>query len=328
MQQINPCWENGGYLSINTQWGRNVLNRMERDGMKMTRILGTTCKLPVAPGLLKEVKLGFQRKIKQLQVWHNIPDELIVNFDQTPLSYVSSSKHTLHFKGQKSVPLIGKGRQKQITGTFACTMAGDYMPMQLIYEGLTDRCHPKDVEFPEGFNITHSHNHWSNGQRVAEHLEMLIFPYLRAKREELGLPAEQRALLIYDVFKGQLTPAILKLIDDNYCVMVPVPANLTHHFQPLDLLFNSMAKKFLNKKFEEWYAKQISDQLKQGVDVYQIKVDLTLTRMKPIHARWVIGLYDYLRNQSDCIKESFDKAGIVEAVYGEIEGADPFADLD
>ena len=207
-------------------------------------------------------------------------------------------------------------------------MAGDYMPMQLIYEGLTDRCHPKDVEFPEGFNITHSHNHWSNEQRVAEHLEMLIFPYIRAKREELCLPAEQRALLIYDVFKGQLTPANLKLIDDNYCVMVPVPANLTHHFQPLDLLINSMAKKFLNKKFEEWYAKQISDQLKQGVDVYQIKVDLTLTRMKHIHARWVIGLYDYLRNQSDCIKESFDKAGIVEAVYGEIEGVDPFADLD
>ena len=73
---------------------------------------------------------------------------------------------------------------------------------------------------------------------------------------------------------------------------------------------------------------RISDQLKQGVDVYQIKVDLTLTRMNPIHARWVIGLYNYLRNQSNCIKESFDKAGIVEAVYGEIEGADPFADLD
>lgn len=263
-----------------------------------------------------------------MQAWHEIPDELVLNFDQTPLSYVCSSKHTLHPKGEKSVPLIGKGKQKQITGTFACTMVGDFLPMQLIYEGATDRCHPKGVEFPEGFNVTHSANHWSNEDRAAEHLEKVIFPYLTSKRETLGFQADQRALLIYDVFRGQMTPKIMALVEENHCVMVPVPANLTQHFQPLDLMINGMAKRFLKKKFEEWYAKQITDQLASGADVYQIKVDLTLTKMKPIHANWVIGLYDYLRNQRETIQKSFEQSGITDAVYGSIEGADPFEDLD
>ena len=89
-----------------------------------------------------------------------------------------------------------------------------------------------------------------------------------------------------------------------------------------------MAKRFLKRKFEEWYAKQITDQLASGADVYQIKVDLTLTKMKPIHANWVIGLYDYLRNQRETIQKSFEQSGITDAVYGSIEGADPFEDLD
>lgn len=53
--------ENGGWLSLNRQWGRNILYRMKKDGQEMSRRIGTTCKLPVAPGLLAEMKLNFQR---------------------------------------------------------------------------------------------------------------------------------------------------------------------------------------------------------------------------------------------------------------------------
>ena len=51
--------------------------------------------------------------------------------------------------------------------------------------------------------------------------------------------------------------------------------------------------------------------------------------MKPIHARWLIGLYDYLRNNSDSHKKGFKLAGIDEALDAEfeIEPEDPFHDL-
>ena len=36
--------------------------------------------------------------------------------------------------------------------------------------------------------------------------------------------------------------------------------------------------------------------------------------MKPIHARWLVVLYDNLRNKPDVIRKGFEIAGIVEAV--------------
>ena len=124
--------ENGGYLSINSDFGRNVLYRMEKDGNKMVQRKGTTTKIPVAPGILREIK--------------------------------------------------------QITGTFAVSKYGLFLPMQIIYEGKTTRCLPKNVEFPEGFNVTFTPNHWSNEEKVIEYLNEIISPYCKAKREELDLP--------------------------------------------------------------------------------------------------------------------------------------------
>ena len=58
--------EHGGYLSLSHDWERDVLYRMEREGKKMAVRIATNEKIPVAPGLFKEAKLSFQRKIKTL----------------------------------------------------------------------------------------------------------------------------------------------------------------------------------------------------------------------------------------------------------------------
>ena len=79
----------------------------------MSRRMGTTAKIPVAPGLLKEEKLKSQRDIKTLQQQYGIPDELILNYDQTPFSYVCVPNHALHTGGEANIPLIGKGKKNR-----------------------------------------------------------------------------------------------------------------------------------------------------------------------------------------------------------------------
>ena len=49
---------------IKPSGGRNVLYRMEQEGKKMCRRMATTENIPVAPVLLEEAKLHFQRQIK------------------------------------------------------------------------------------------------------------------------------------------------------------------------------------------------------------------------------------------------------------------------
>ena len=121
--------ENGGHLSLLNDWARKVLYRMDTLGRKMTRRIAITARIPVAPALLAETKLDFQRKICQLQSLHSIPDDLIINFGQTPLPYVVTGNSTLNEKGAKSVPLQGKGKKKQITGAFRVSMTGDFLPI-------------------------------------------------------------------------------------------------------------------------------------------------------------------------------------------------------
>jgi len=71
----------------------------------------------------------------------------------------------------------------------------------------------------------------------------------------------------------------------------------------LDLNVNGHAKekKILKKKFEEWYAEQVKKQLDQGKDIYDVKLSMKLSDMKPKHAQWIIWLYNYLRNSKEMI---------------------------
>ena len=85
--------ENSGYIDPSTDWKRQVLYRF---GRKKTSRVATTAKIAIAPALLSETKLDFQRKIKELQAWHEIPEALIINFDETPLPYRCTGKCTYH----------------------------------------------------------------------------------------------------------------------------------------------------------------------------------------------------------------------------------------
>ena len=105
-------------------------------------------------------------------------------------------------------------------------------------------------------STSRSKNHWSNEEKAIEHIEKIVVPYVEKVREELNLETNQKALLIFDVFRGQKTQKYLDVLKAYDLVHVFVPANMTSHFQPLDLTINGIAKTFLKDKFGEWYAAQ------------------------------------------------------------------------
>ena len=102
--------ENGD-IDLSTDWLRQVLYRFENLVQKMISRMAITAKIPVIPALLSETKLYFQRKIKELQAWHEFPEDLIINFDQTPLPYVCTGKRTCHTQSASNVSLVGKAKK-------------------------------------------------------------------------------------------------------------------------------------------------------------------------------------------------------------------------
>ena len=141
-----------------------------------------------------------------------VPPELIINWDQTGLNYVPVSSWTMAEEGSKRIEIDGKDDKRQITAMFACSMTGDFLPPQIIYQGKTTRCLPK-FKFPSDWSTTYSANHWFNEAIIEEYILHVIFPYLSQMKEKLKLSSDHLALLLYDNFKGQCTEKLLKLLD-------------------------------------------------------------------------------------------------------------------
>ena len=72
---------------------------------------------------------------------------------------------------------------------------------------------------------------------------------------------------------------------------------MTRFYQPLDVTVNGYTKKLLAKCFNEWYTVQITGQLEEGKSLED--VDIKLTVLKPLHAEWLVRLYNYLTTNDD-----------------------------
>ena len=175
--------------------------------------------------------------------------------------------------------------KRQITGTYCVSLKGEFLPPQLIYQGKTPAYYPKHVKFPDGFHITQTENHWSNERVHLAYLKKTIIFHIEKVRKQLNLQEDHKALLIYDVFKGQTTGAVSELLEKKNIISKKVPTNKTNLFQLLDLSANKSPKCFLSDKFQTWYADQVAARVGRGVVPHDVKVDVQLLVVKPLHAK-------------------------------------------
>ena len=70
----------------------------------------------------------------------------------------------------------------------------------------------------------------------------ILIPYVNQERKRLNI-SNQKALVVFDVFRGHLTKIVLKHLDYKNFVVTFVPANMAHLYQPLNLTINGYAKK-------------------------------------------------------------------------------------
>ena len=107
---------------------------------------------------------------------------LVLNWDQTGIMIVLSTSWTMDHRGAKRVEITGLKDMRQITAVFCGTIQGDFLPVQVIYKGTTQRCHPC-FKFPPGWHVTCSKNHWSMEQTMIEYIHSVIITYILANRE-------------------------------------------------------------------------------------------------------------------------------------------------
>ena len=117
--------------------------------MNSVKRKATTKKPKFTVSNFEELKSQYLMDIKAIVTMEEIPDDLLVNWDQTAIKYIPLSNWTMDKEGSKRVEVIGIDNKCQLTATFAASFSGHFLPVQLVYEGKTIKCHPA-VEFPEG----------------------------------------------------------------------------------------------------------------------------------------------------------------------------------
>ena len=128
--------------------------------------------------------------------------------------------------------------------------------------------------------------------------------------EALKLCENAKALLIFDVFKGQTMSAVNDLLKKNDIIVIHVPNNHTNPFQPLDISMNKSAKCFTADKYQDWYAEKVLQQLNRGVAAHDVKVGAKLSIMD----NWIIEMYHHLEGSKQIVISGFRKAHITEAI--------------
>ena len=64
--------------------------------------------------------------LKTIVIMDEIPEELVITFDQTALNCVPATPWIMKEQGTKRIEVIGKGDKRQITAVFGGTMTGDF----------------------------------------------------------------------------------------------------------------------------------------------------------------------------------------------------------
>ena len=300
--------EFGGHVCLNKHWAHSILSRMN-----FVKRRATTAKSKESVTNFDELKRSFLDEVRTTVSMENIPPELIMNWDQTGIKLVPSSNWTMEKIGTQRVEIVGVNDKRQITAVFFGTLTGDFLPIQLIYQGKSPRCHPH-FTFPEGWHITHSPRHWSTEQTMLQYIGHIVIPYVESIRELIS--DDKPALVIMDNFKGQVTVAVNDLLEQHNIHVCLLPPNTTDLLQPMDLSVNKPAKDFLRREFEQWYAEKVMSQL-QGEDIEMVElpeINLGLPVLKEVGAKWLVKMAEYIADNPRIIVNGFMKAGIASAL--------------
>ena len=308
----------GGPATLGVPWAKSLLRRMN-----FTKRRASTKSTDPSQNI-EEVKEEFLLDLIQVVELSEVPPDLIFNWDQTAISLVPSSQWTLDKKGKKRVAIAGHSDKRQITAVMCAALTGEVLPIQLVYEGKTNRCHPA-YDFPANWVISHSPNHWSNEQTMIEYITGVIVPFVEQKRDDLELDKDHAAVAIFDHFKGQLTEKVTQLLEENNIHSVLIPAAYTGDLQPMDISVNKALKSFMRKKFSEWYAEQVTELYCNGEDD---PVDLSSALMKCLGARWIEQAIEYLADNPHFIVSGFRHAGIYAALEILDNDVDELPDYD
>ena len=144
-------------------------------------IAATTSRPIITRSLWEDINTQYLHDIASAVRTYNVPNELILNANQTPSKYVPTTNVTMAEQGTAHIPARGREDKRAITVTVIQSLSGKMLPFQIIYTGKSERCLPLE--------------HWSNEVETLSLIDKIIAPYIENLKNELQFPNNKKSLL-------------------------------------------------------------------------------------------------------------------------------------
>ena len=244
---------------------------------------------------------------------HAVHPSLVVNLDQTGVKLVPSSAWTYeNFKcNSSSVAVVGTEDKRQITACIASSLTGELLPLQLIFEGKTERSLPERTaaSIASLCHLTFSDNHWSSQKTMQQYITEIITPYAETCIRKHRLHADAHVILVLDVWSVHKSEEFRLFLRTHHprIHLVFVPANCTSKLQVTDVALQRPFKHVaITRRFNEWAVRQIQEQI-DDKNVIGLAALLKMSIIKPLALQWCIDSWTVLKERRELITDAWQR---------------------
>lgn len=231
------------------------------------------------------------RRIAALMQLSSVPSTNVVNIDQTGLVLIPVNTHTYEQRGGVRVAIAGAEKKRQITAVLGSSLAGAMLPLQLIFEGKTERSRPPHTPgtLTAGFHLTNSDNHWSTLETMKEYVNFVLDPW----RRKAGNDAEM--VLLLDAWSVHRSKEFRDWMDAQHkrIHLVFVPANCTGMLQIADVALNRPFKASIRNSFNDWAAAIVAARIAAG-EMPSLKSHFGIKELRPLMLQWSLTAWQHL----------------------------------
>lgn len=243
---------------------------------------------------------------------YDVHASLVINLDQTGVHLVPASFWTYDPAGSSSVAVVGAEDKRQITAVVASSLYGDVLPLQLIFQGKTERSHPPSTpsSISARVHVTHSPNHWSNVETMQQWVEHVFIPYRERCVRQFELRADAAAILVLDVWAVHISQEFRMYMRQKHprIHLIYVPANCTSKLQVADVALQRPFKSHIRELFNAWAASQIREQIAAGPDkVVGLRDSFGMAKLKPLVLQWCIESWQRLVDDKSYVAQGWYK---------------------
>ena len=78
---------------------------------------------------------------------------------------------------------------------------------------------------------------------------------------------------------------------------------------------NKPLKAEIKKRFVNWYSDEVKQQLDNRIRIQEVNIKMQISRMKAVATCWMVGAFDYLRDNEQFAVNGFKEAGIFDVLH-------------